>query len=231
MSKRRPDSHKLRRHERAMTSYDRRPGSRSPGRCILIVCEGGETEPNYFASLRNHLKLPTISVKIKDRFGAPISLVNEALGQIEKRQQDIRVRGANLPEFDAVWCVFDVENPRHNQTFDRAVQVADENGFHLAVSNPAFEFWYVLHFERTTRPFADGDELKEYLRRHIPGYQAAMSVFDKLLPSTPMALQHARNILENHPQGEQRFPNPSTQVHLLVEELIEMSSSGRQHLR
>jgi hypothetical protein len=157
--------------------------------------------------------------------------VDEAQAQVEKRKQDIRDGRANVSQFEAVWCVFDVENPRHNQTFDRAVQVADQNEFQLAVSNPAFEFWYVLHFERTTRPFADGDEIKEYLRRRIPGYHPAMPVFDGLVLSTPTAIGYARSILENHPQGEQRFPNPSTRVHLLVEEMIEMSPSGREHLK
>ena len=231
MPKRKPDGRNPRRHERTMNSYDRRLGSRSPGRGILIVCEGAETEPNYFESLRDHLKLSTIRVKIKDRAGAPISVVDEAQAQVEKRKQDIRDGRTNVPTFEAVWCVFDVENPRHNQTFDRAVQTADQNNFQLAVSNPAFEFWYVLHFERTTRPFADGDELKEYLKRHLPGYHAAMPVFDELVASTQTAVRHAKSILEKHPQGEQRFPNPSTRVHLLVEEMIEMSPSGREHLR
>ncbi|MBK9233710.1 MAG: RloB domain-containing protein [Anaerolineae bacterium] len=230
MPKRKPDDRKLRRYERAMSSYDRRPGNRSPGQCILIVCEGEKTEPNYFASLRDHLKLSTVSVKITERAGAPISLVNEALSQRMKRQQDIRSGRINLPNFEEIWCVFDVENPRDNQTFGRAVHVADKNEFQLAVSNPAFEFWYILHFEHTTRPFADGDEIKEYLRRYIPGYHAAMPVFDKL-PPTRTALQHAKKILENHPQGEQRFPNPSTLVHLLAEKMIEMSPSGRQHVK
>jgi hypothetical protein len=113
-----------RRYERRMDSYDRRPGRRPPGRCILIVCEGAETEPNYFESLRDYLKLSTISVKIIDRAGAPISVVDEARAQVEKREQDIRDKRINAPPFEAVWCVFDVENPHHNQTFDRAVQVA-----------------------------------------------------------------------------------------------------------
>ena len=231
MSKHKPDGRKLRRHERVINSYDRRPGTRPPGRCILIVCEGAETEPNYFASLRDHLKLSTVSVKIKDRAGAPISVVDEAQAQVEKRQQDTRDGRTNLPQFEAVWCVFDVENPRDNQTFERAVQVADQKEFRLAISNPAFEFWYILHFERTTRPFADGDEIKNYLKRHIPGYHPAMPVFVGLVSSTPTAMRHAKSILENHPQSERRFPNPSTQVYLLVEEMIEMSPSGREHLK
>lgn len=230
MPKHKPHDHSLRRHERRIESYDRRPGGRLPGRCILIVCEGAETEPNYFESLRVHLKLSTVSVRIKDRAGAPVGVVKEAQAQVEKRQQDIRDGHSFLSQFEAVWCVFDVENPSHNPTFDRAVQFADQQEFQLAVSNPAFEFWYVLHFERTTRPFADGNELKEYLRRYIPGYYPAMTVFDDLVPSTKTAIRNAKNILETHPQGDLRYPSPSTRVHLLVEEMIEMSPSGRKHM-
>lgn len=235
MPKRKRDGRKAprqeRRYERKMGSYDRRPGRRPPGRCILIVCEGAETEPNYFESLRDYLKLSTVSVKIKDCAGAPISVVEEARAQEEKRLQDVRDGRTNAPRFEAVWCVFDAEDPRHNQTFDRAVQIADQNGYQLAVSNPAFEFWYVLHFERTTRPFVDGDKLKRYLTRHIPGYKPAMPVFDVLVPSTATAIRHARSILEDHLRDKERFPNPSTSVHLLVEEMIEMSPSGHEHLK
>jgi hypothetical protein len=86
-----------------------------------------------------------------------------------------------------------------------------------------------LHFESPTRPFANGDGIKEYLRSHIPGYNLALLVFDSLVASTQTAVQHANGILEKHPEGELRFPNPSTQVHLLVQEMIEMSPSGREH--
>ena len=57
-----------------------------------------------------------------------------------------------------------------------------------------------------------------------------MLVFDDLVPSTQTAVRFAKNILENHPQGGQRFPNPSTRVYLLVEEMIKMSPSGREHI-
>jgi hypothetical protein len=139
MAKHKPDGQVVRGHERPVKSYDRRPGNRSPGRCILIVCEGAETEPNYFSMLREYLKLPIVSIKIKERAGAPISVVKEAHALVRKRQQDIQNGRKNLPPFEAIWCVFDVENPHHNQTFDRAVQMATQNDFQLAVSNPAFE--------------------------------------------------------------------------------------------
>ncbi len=231
MPKRKPANRNLRRHERRNDSYDRRPGSRPGGRCILIVCEGAETEPNYFKSLRDFLKLSIIQVQIQGRASAPITVINEALKQVEKREQEIE-RNPNLKRFEAVWCVFDVENPHHNSTFDQAVQIAKQNKFQLAVSNPAFEFWYILHFEYTTRPFVDGDELKRYLKQnHISGYDPAKSVFDELMDTIRVAIQNSKSILKNHPQGEQPFPNPSTQVHLLVEEMVEMSPSGREYLK
>ena len=116
MPKRKPSSRRRRIYGRTMNSYDRRPGSRPPDRCILIVCEGAETEPNYFESLRSYLKLSTIQIKIKDRAGAPISVVDEAQNQIGKREQDIRDGRTDILPFEAIWCVFDVENPHHNQT-------------------------------------------------------------------------------------------------------------------
>jgi hypothetical protein len=88
-----------------------------------------------------------------------------------------------------------------------------------------------LHFKPTTHPFANGDELKEYLKRHISDYHPSRPVFDRIVAFTQMAIQNAKGILKNHPQGKQRFPNPSTRVHLLVEEMVEMSPSGRQHFR
>jgi hypothetical protein len=119
-----------------------------------------------------------------------------------------------------------VENPNLNPTFSTAVKKADQNHFNLAISNPAFEYWYILHFEKTTRPFTNGQEAKQYLARLISNYHEALPVFFTLLPKTKTAIQFSKSVVENHPEGNSRFPNPSTTVHLLVEKLINMSSSG-----
>lgn len=72
--------------------------------------------------------------------------------------------------------MFDVENPHQNPTFAEAVRKADQREYALAISNPAFEFWYILHFEQTTRPFGSGGEAKDYLRReHMPAYHETSS--------------------------------------------------------
>lgn len=216
-------------HERSISSYERIIGKRSPGRCILIVCEGAETEPNYFEELRKCLKLSIIQVKVKERGGAPISLVDTAQHLVEQRRKEVRDGKLRICNYEAVWCVFDVENPRNNTSFNDAVNQADSNQFSLAISNPAFEFWYVLHFEDTSRPFADGRELKKYLEKFIPGYCESSPVFCKIKENTFLAIKRAKKTNQNR-SVDRRFPNPSSGVYEIVEELIKMSPSGSDHL-
>jgi hypothetical protein len=231
MPKHKPTRRPTGKFERKSKTYDRRPGKTNPGKCLLIVCEGAETEPNYFKDLKNYLKITLVEVQIEKRAGAPISLVERTEQLVAQRDKDVRSEVTGSSRYEAVWCVFDVENPNNNPTFADAVRKADRCHFSLAISNPAFEYWYILHFEPTTSPFKDGGEIKNYLRRnHIPGYEEAMPVFKCLLGQTSQAINRSKSILENHPDSGKRFPNPSTYVHQLVEELIEMSPSGREHL-
>ena len=59
--------------------------------------------------------------------------------------------------------------------------------FELAVSNPAFEFWFLLHFEETTRPFHNADELRKALEQHLPGYKKNQDLSAQLAPHTKAA--------------------------------------------
>ena len=112
----------------------RRPPNRRPRSRFLIVCEGERTEPNYFRGFR-------LSAKVADIRGLganTVSLVRET----------IVLRDAG--DYDSVWCVFDRDSfPLQN--FNRALQLAEQNGINVAYSNEAFEIWYLLHFHYTTR--------------------------------------------------------------------------------
>lgn len=155
--------------------------------------------------------------------------MEEAQKQVEIRKQEVLGGKGNEGEFEIVWCVFDTENLNNNPTFNQAVQVADANNYSLAISNPAFEFWYILHFESTTRPFNNGKEVKGYLKKFINNYKESMTVLPLLVGSMSAAISRAENVLQNHPDGGNRFPNPSTGVHILTAQLIDMSPSGSVH--
>ena len=166
MAKRKKSSRKKgRRRSRPITSFKRRESIRQPRERILIVCEGDKTEPKYFESLRAEFKLGTVVVVEgwKQR-SAPINVVDHALSRSERAsgRRKTRQKGqTSEPPFGEVWCVFDVDQ---HESFHRAVDKARANGLELVVSNPAFEYWYLLHFKETDRPFADASEVISHSR-------------------------------------------------------------------
>jgi hypothetical protein len=97
---------------------------------ILIVCEGKNTEPSYF----RQFKLSSATIKALGDGHNTISLVNQAISL------------KDLKQYDQVWCVFDKDKFSAND-FNNAIIMAEANGFGVAYSNQAFEYWLILHFE------------------------------------------------------------------------------------
>lgn len=104
---------------------------------FLIVCEGGQTEPNYFQALVKDCYSEVRSEDIIGEGRSTCSLVkraDEIKRQLEYRRQ---------LSFDRVWIVFDKDD---FNDFNEAIQLAGQKGFNAAWSNEAFELWYLLHF-------------------------------------------------------------------------------------
>ena len=194
--------------------YLRRAGRRRPQKTILILCEGSQTEPNYFQALRAEKRLHGVRVEVvpggEDRV-TPLYLVKKVDFYIHQMDWD--------PERDEAWCVFDVEGGNAQRSIQRAVILSRRQNIHLAVSNPAFEFWFLLHFENTDRPFLDGEELKAALRMHILVYEENMAVYPHLRENTEQAIARCRHLRERSEQSWDIYPNPSTGVDLLVQKL------------
>lgn len=93
-------------HARSKHDYHRQHGQKAPGKVVVIVCEGKETEPNYFSALRQKFRLSNLNVQVFPSKGAPINVVNCAIDEKKKLDEPT----------DEVWCVFDTENPINNST-------------------------------------------------------------------------------------------------------------------
>ena len=117
---------------------------------ILIVCEGENTEPSYF----NQFRLTCAIVEpIGEGFNT-ISLVKRAI-QI-----------ANQRNYEQVWCVFDKDD-FNSIDFNNAISLADANGFGVAYSNQAFEYWILLHFNDHQGGGMHRDEYNEKLNKSL----------------------------------------------------------------
>ena len=90
----------------------------------------------------------------------------------------------------------------------------------MAYSNEAFELWYILHFEFVNTVIPRKDYEKKLTK--LLGYQYhknSDSIYDDLIDKKNNAIKNAANLLKLYnPQNPAR-DNPSTTVHLLVQEL------------
>jgi hypothetical protein len=92
------------------------------------------------------------------------------------------------------------------------------------ISVPCFEYWLLLHFVDSTRPYnrvgskSAGDLLLSEVRGHIQDYNKGhRSIFEITKPNLKIATTRARKFLIQ--QTESSTDNPSTNMHELVEYL------------
>lgn len=117
---------------------------------ILIVCEGKNTEPSYF----NQFRLTSATIKPVGEGYNTISLVNRAI-QI-----------SNQSSYEQVWCVFDKDD-FDSVDFNNAILLANANGFGIAYSNQAFEYWILLHFNDHQGGGMHRDEYNDKLNKSL----------------------------------------------------------------
>lgn len=195
-------------YHKRRNAFARTTGARGkPKQTFLIVCEGEKTEPNYFKSFR----VSSAAIEIVGSGFNTVSLVEETKRIVKKRKKYDQ-------EYDQVWCVFDRDD--YSSTFNAAIEKARSYGFKVAYSNEAFELWYLLHFMFFSSAIARCDySLK--LNEHIKGrYEKnSKTMYYELLPHQGEAIRNAQRLLDSYVTNNPNKENPSTTVHLLVEEL------------
>ncbi len=195
---------------------ERRPGRRKPFRdpkpLILIVCEGKNTEPQYFAGFIRACKNPRVRVRVHDATGVPLTLVRQAKeAKVEAEHKAKREGDVNL-RFNAVWCVFDVDE---HPDIPAAMTMASDNGIDLAISSPCFELWLILHF-RDCPGGMHRHKLQKHMEKHIAEYDKRIEFAD-YEKGYPDAVRRATKLAEQAQRVGAPLYNPSTGVYRLTE--------------
>jgi hypothetical protein len=207
------------RKERKAELLRRRRAIKEPYDVILIVCEGEKTEPNYFSELKKAFRLSNANVRICGRGADPLSVLDFAIETFRRE-----------PEFDRVYCVFDRDrHTRYDEALDkvRRTRLGKGSKIFAIPSIPCFEFWLLLHFIYTTRPFdaPPGDSICsrviEELKKYLPAYQKGdQDIFNKIQDSLDNAITNASRVQQFHQTSG--TDNPSTLVHSMVEYLRDL---------
>ncbi|MBE1710610.1 RloB domain-containing protein [Mesorhizobium japonicum] len=135
-------------------------------------------------------------------------------GLSSRRRRDLD----SYEERDETWAVFDRdEHPRFQEAVDLCLQV----GIGVARSNPCFEVWLILHFEKFERP-DDRHRVQKRLEVLCPDYSADKGKkpdFSKFMDAIGKAEHKAEAQLEARKAEGAPFGAPSTTVFELTRKI------------
>ena len=194
---------------------------------ILILCEGAKTEPNYFAQLKQAEHLTSVFVRPPRRKQiGPAGLLRRLREELEEDS-----------DWDEVHCVLDHDGRdteiREFRTRLAAINQKSDTQVKMILSVPCFEFWLLLHFEFTDRPFVPKggrtacDDVIKKLRRHLSDYRKNNpQTFRRCHQHMNTAIQNAAQLESERPEPPQ--PGPSyTNVGSLMKRLLRISENKR----
>jgi hypothetical protein len=186
-------------------------GVREVKQTFLIICEGVNTEPDYF----NAFRLTSANVKAVGQGMGTLALVQKAINI--KEQEKLKGRTYNQN-----WIVFDKDDFPESD-FNAAILLARQHDFEVAYSNQAFEFWFLLHFNlyqgvlHRSRYEKMLSDLLKFPYTKKSGVTTKM--FNALFPKQQQAISHAKVIMKQFNGNNPAQEESSTTVYQLVEEL------------
>ncbi len=189
----------------------RKVGIRSVRKSFLIVCEGQNTEPEYFNSFR----LTSAAVKAVGKGLGTRMLVREAISIREEER-----RKGNT--YDQCWVVFDKDD-FPEEDFNAAIRESEAEGFHAAWSNQAFELWFIFHFIQYHGPLHRNQYATMLTKLTGIPYSkkagVASALYNLLYPRLDTAIINAKIVLADFQGVTPAKSESATTVFALAEQL------------
>ena len=195
----------------------------------LIVTEGSQTEPrnfDYFRTRQKNIEIQIIGNKQKGSRTDYLSLVKKAIEYKNKNQ-------ISTSYGDQIWIVADGDvnynNPDpirlKNTQLMNARNLAAKNDINIALSNPCFELWYLMHFKYSTSYLKDYNAVASLLKNYISDYDKKFDIAEILSPHLTNAIHNAAKLEDYHRDNGKLQPfgsddNPFTDVYKLIKTLI-----------
>lgn len=194
-------------------SLRRLPGKRRYRRIFYIATEGTITELQYFKLIdgiqdSGVIKFPPGSKKGLE----PPKLVEKMAVWIKSLEKE-----RSFTKEDQAWLVFDTDN-RNNEHIQAAIDWArKDERYHIAVSNPKFEYWLLLHFGDGNN-IGSGNDCDRRLLTFLPNYKKKIDPNKFSISTIKEAINRAGN---RNNCGRLDWPkHTGTTVYKLLEQLI-----------
>ncbi len=199
-------------------------------RLIVIASEGKDTERIYFMALAKEYTNPRVHVHILER--SVDEQNNSSPEHVLKQLNDYKSQ-YELEADDELWLVVDKDRWTEAMISRVATECSQEVAMNMALSNPCFELWLLLHIEdavsltpkeqkqwmENCRKSKNADPyLKVRLRQKIGAYHESSYDAQTLIAHVEDAIERAR-ALDKNPND--RWPQTlGTRVYLLAESVM-----------
>ena len=179
----------------------------------MVVTEAESTEPKYLRAFSRTLESRQVRLEVIGLGGDPKAVVERAVKESKMVKGDLNAKD------DTFCAMFDRDG---HLRFDAAKDMAHANRIHLAVSDPCFELWGILHFQDQDASL-DRADCQKKLEALCSGYKkAGEKVFDDpevIENCYELAVERAEKLLRRREEEDRPEGNPSTSVHRLTEHI------------
>jgi len=176
----------------------------------IVAVEGEKTEEQYL----NIFQSSRVRIKVLSADTDGRSAAKHVLERMAAFETELEDPGPD----DERWLMFDVDRQRP-QFIEEVTQIGLESGYQLAVSNPCFELWLLLHLREHDPADLECAAVVSRLRSHLGSYSKTKfdsSPYDR--DAIVKAIEAAK-LLDR--QENVRWPSyPGTHVYKLVEKLL-----------
>lgn len=164
---------------------------------------------DFFESTRIQFRV----LETEDGKSAPEHVLNRINEYLEEFEID---------EGDTFWVVCDCDHwvePNHIQNLTHLLQQCRQKGIQVALSNPCFELWLLLHFaDFPPEDVLTCNEVTNRLRAAAGGYDKT-KVYNLQLDDEQV-LAAVKRAADKHPSLEEIPKQLQTAVHLIIQSLI-----------
>jgi len=163
--------------------YSRSTDSQSYKKLFVISTEGSKTEPLYFSEFNDRSKSFTVKPISSKGKSSPQSVLKKMKGHIDDK---------GLRKSDEAWLVVDKDQWSDDQLAELFHWCCSKDNYHLALSNPKFEYWILLHFE-DGNGVSNPRQCMERLKTYLPNYEKSLSPTDlrKIIAGVSDAVKRA----------------------------------------
>ena len=195
----------------------------------LVVCEGTQTEPNYFKEA-----VSTINEELDDKYKLNVKVLGKGMNTIslvesvEDVLNEVDKYNVDTIPYGKIFVVFDKDS-FSSESFNEAISMCEKRGYIPLWSNQAIEYWFLLHFnyiEVGMNRTMYENKINEYFAKAGLKYKYKKNdekIYSKLSQygNLQMAIEYARRIHLSHNNDTPSKSESYTTVYKFFDEIDE----------